>query len=315
MKTLIQEHTNAKHSTRTLHSNEEKKVRIILSKDQFPSELRIVIDDNQEDEPDIFLPKLENATKFYIICLLYNIPTTHPESVEELEVAIRFFPKILSSKEDTGMYPIACLLNRWAGEYNMKTVRFIPMFAVLGKEFGQFDERMRGGLITSRNARGNLLNELATVSDSTKHNDDEVQRKMDEAFLVVLKELRRLGLFQKEDIIRYDLIGKILRQDIFPAKRFLYLVAWDPTALEWALDSSTTNFPTANKTAIRAAFNARRVLRERNTLLGRPPHTITTKCTSFVKLKPFLTNSRRCATSKATRENSSMPRTRKSRAW
>eukprot|EP00535_Pseudo-nitzschia_heimii_P011479 CAMPEP_0197193176 /NCGR_PEP_ID=MMETSP1423-20130617/26635_1 /TAXON_ID=476441 /ORGANISM="Pseudo-nitzschia heimii, Strain UNC1101" /LENGTH=230 /DNA_ID=CAMNT_0042646289 /DNA_START=58 /DNA_END=747 /DNA_ORIENTATION=+ len=225
-----QEHEVTKYLKRSrLLSGEEKKVSIIQSKGQFPCELRTTIDDNQEDKPDIFLKKIEKSVKFYILCLLYNIPTRHPESEKELEVAIRFFPNILSSKQDNGMYPIVCLLNRWAGEYNIKTVRFIPMFAVLGIEFGQFSEKMRGGLLT----KGNLLNGLATISDSTRSKDDEVQQNIDEAFLSVLKELRRLDLFRKEDIVRYDLIGKMFREEIFPVKRFRYLADWDPSALDW----------------------------------------------------------------------------------
>lgn len=303
------ESLDKKQPKMTMLSNEEKKMSIVRVKDQFPIELRITIDDNKEDEPGIFLSKMEGAIKFYTVCLLYNIPTRHPESTKELEVAIRFFPNILSSKQDNGLYPISCLLNRWAGEYNMKTVRFIPTFAMLGMEFDQFNARMRGGLITSRNAGGNLLNELATVYDSTKPNDFEVQRKIDESFLDVLKELRRFDLFQKEDIVRYDMIGKMFRQDIFPVKRFRYLADWDPSALDWALKPSTTSFSTASKTAIQAAFQSRRMLRERILSLGRPPLTITTKCTSFAKLNPFLT-SPRTPRSKNTRKSLSMRGTR-----
>mmetsp|Transcript_6012 Transcript_6012/g.14907 ORF Transcript_6012/g.14907 Transcript_6012/m.14907 type:complete len:316 (+) Transcript_6012:65-1012(+) len=304
-----QEHEVTKYLKRSrLLSGEEKKVSIIQSKGQFPCELRTTIDDNQEDKPDIFLKKIEKSVKFYILCLLYNIPTRHPESEKELEVAIRFFPNILSSKQDNGMYPIVCLLNRWAGEYNIKTVRFIPMFAVLGIEFGQFSEKMRGGLLT----KGNLLNGLATISDSTRSKDDEVQQNIDEAFLSVLKELRRLDLFRKEDIVRYDLIGKMFREEIFPVKRFRYLADWDPSALDWALESSTTKFRTANKTAIRVAFDTRRMLRKRNSLMGRPPLTITTKCKSFAKLNILLTNRKKCTPSKMTRRKSSVLGTRHS---
>jgi len=92
----------------------EKKMIIIQSKRNFPFELRATIDDNEKDEPDIFISKMERAVQFNIVCLLYNIPTRHPNLVKELEVAIRFFPNILSSRQENGMYPIACLLNRWA---------------------------------------------------------------------------------------------------------------------------------------------------------------------------------------------------------
>jgi len=297
------------YPTTTMISNEEKKTAIIQRKEEFPLNFRTTIDENQDDEPDAFLSKIKGTIEFYIVCLSYNIPTIHPKTTEEFEIAIRFFPDVLSSKQQDGINPISCLLNRWAGEYNLMTARFIPLFAKLGIENNLFEEEMRGGLIEPGR---NLLKELATVCDNTKPKDDESQERVDAVLLSVLKELRRMKLFRKEDILRYDMIGEMFRQDVFPLKRFRYLVEWEPRALHGLIfpgketreqPSKTRSMPSRVRIPIHESLSAplsphvdaqtdTKGSKNRSSS-GRPPLTLSPGCnTTFSKMKVLMETTR-----------------------
>jgi hypothetical protein len=176
----------------------------------------------------------------------------------EVETAIRFFPEVLSRRkeiswdytsddlDDDGeekilqaedcLYPIQLLgltIGSWPRLHcNWKTVSFIPLVARLAKEFRQFTEDDRGGLAL-RDSRDNVLQNLVFSADGEMLDeyDDEHYEYVDDKYLQVLIQLRQMDLLKKEDIQRYNLLGRLCYQPYFAEKRFRLLMEWVPNAL------------------------------------------------------------------------------------
>ena len=73
-------------------------------------------------------------------------------------------------------------------------------------------------------------------------------RLVDETFLEVLIQLRRIGLLKKEDIRKYGLLNKLLTSNYYFAEnRFRFLVEWDPSALREADNSGSLPLHNCNK--------------------------------------------------------------------
>ncbi|OEU07581.1 hypothetical protein FRACYDRAFT_251003 [Fragilariopsis cylindrus CCMP1102] len=160
----------------------------------------------------------------------------------EVETAIRFFPEVLSRREDQfdgNIYPIQLLALARDDEdgdlqCNVKAVSFIPIVARLAIEFGLFEEDKRGGLLCeydyNEDKGDNVLYHLMIMG----------HEYIDTKYLQVLIQLRKLGLLKKEDIQRYDLLHNLCngksysaekRYHYFAENRFKFLVEWDPSAL------------------------------------------------------------------------------------
>ena len=215
----------------------KKKLAIIERKHEFPGTLREVIEASKGDAPYFFLRKIEKKlidlfrenydAKFIGKTKGLNCDR---DTEDEVETAIRFFPNVLSKKDQCGYYPIYWLLKNVYGIYNVKAAFFIPLFAKLGVEFGQFKDSERGGLIITNS--GNVLRELVTASYNKRNDKDGQQQLVDESYLAVIKRLRQIGLLRKKDISEYDLIWKLCQQRTsFPEQRFRYLANWDPNCL------------------------------------------------------------------------------------
>ena len=228
--------------------NLRKKVTLILERsyDKFPTQNRNKIDELVE----IFLDHLcDDVHK--LLCdqnpdpEQYRGLDNNRDTEDEVETAIRFFPDVLSRKEDDSedddesSYPIQNL--SWflpdAFHCNPKAAYFIPLLAGLAIEFGLFEKQHRAGLLIE-DMNGNNVLQYLTYS-SNHFADTEHQQIVDRCFLEVLKRLRKMGLLKKEDIQQYDLLH-------FPESgyylRFNYLVDLDPTALLRG-DNSNGNLP------------------------------------------------------------------------
>lgn len=211
---------------------ERKKLSIFERKKEFPSKLRIAIGEaaNKRDAPEIFLLKIKNKLKDWIFEHATRSKddtkglNDERDSKKEVELAIRCFPEVLTERR-YGLYPVLCLSK------SIKSVSFIPLFVELGLEFGQFEDCERGGMIYC--AGINVLSQLAATAtnDSNKRNDKEDQHLVDEKFLAVIRYLREKNLMTKQDILRYNLIGILCKQTIFPEQRFRYFIGWDPSIL------------------------------------------------------------------------------------
>jgi hypothetical protein len=170
----------------------------------------------------------------------------------EVETVIRLFPRVLSKVAGYGMrirsgLPIHYLSYKIKNDctsvfyVNLKAVPFIPLVARLAIEFGSFEEYERGGLLIkdadlSRQGPRTVLNWLM-LSDynsvTLSHEDHVIHAYVDNKYLQVLIQLRRMGLLKKEDIRNYNLVYSILYNGGpgFAERRFRFLVEWDPTSL------------------------------------------------------------------------------------
>ena len=237
-------------------------------KEKFPVETRREID----EQVDEFLDKIESTihwilwdTKNPDSDLYDGLDSTddyHTE--EEIETAVRFYPDVLLRKENRnehddehddeyflnhrpidvdrtiGKHPIqicAFILREddtWG--CNSKAVPFIPLLVRIAIELGLYEEQNRGGLLIEDEDGANVLQNLMR-SDTIERNNQEHHALVDEKYLQVLIQLRKMGLLKKEDIQRYDLLNMLCtrntlcNQDYFSEKRFRFLVQWDPTPL------------------------------------------------------------------------------------
>ena len=183
------------------------------------------------------------------------------DTEKEVEATIRFFPEILSRRKQVayrdeeeqdldaeGFYPIQYLVcfERYLvcferGNYtigcNLKAISFVPLVARLSKEFGQFPEEERVGLLVEGWNECNCLNFL-TSTDYERNDSREHNESVDDKCCLVMKELRHMGLLRKEDIREQNLLLNCLNgQSFFGKKRSRFLVEWDPTLLIDASDN------------------------------------------------------------------------------
>jgi len=214
----------------------QKKIAILERKQDFPGRLRTAIDEAKEENnlsPADFLSRIESkladwlSENWDVVRIDKSKGLNCDRDTEaEVELAIRFFPKVLSMKRN-GRWPIFWQLSSLYGECNLKAASFVPLFAKLAIELNQFTEEERGGLICGE------LNVLRNLAENFRHeNDKDYHQLVDETFLVVIKRLRESGLFKKDDMKKCDMIRNLCgRRDSFPEHRFRYLVDWDPSCL------------------------------------------------------------------------------------
>jgi hypothetical protein len=110
-------------------------------------------------------------------------------------------------------------------------VSFVVLFAKLAIEFNSFADEERGGLLTENGIGENTL--IRLVQSSHKLCDEDYHQRVDTEFLEVLVQLRRSGLFKKEDIQQYELVHRVCKQTTgyFAESRFQFLTNWDPSSL------------------------------------------------------------------------------------
>jgi hypothetical protein len=157
------------------------------------------------------------------------IDTDWQREEEQYEAAIRLFPNVLSDKRDE-LYPIQCMAMRHRGNmHNLKSVSLIPLVAELGIELHQFDEELRGGLLSTIYHRG--YNMVMCISGY--YRKENKTGLVDECFLAVMERLRKNNHLRKEDIQQYNLVGDLCTTDCgyFLERMFLYFVDWDPKVL------------------------------------------------------------------------------------
>lgn len=143
------------------------------------------------------------------------------DTFENVACSISHFPFILKETH-RGLLPIAWQFG------NRKSTPFIFLLVQLGIDLQQFLPDERGGLITPNY---NVLVGACCIERYYKSTDVEYQSIVDTTRLDVLRDLKQHKLFFKEDIESYSLVSTVLKESIFPQRRFLFLVDWDPTQL------------------------------------------------------------------------------------
>ena len=229
-------------------TNEQKKLAILSRKTELPQKLRTVIDEAKNYEPAFFLRTIESNlldllfenAGVYMLNVEKGLNSDHHrDTFKEIETAIRFFPNVLVRRQ-FGRFCISFQAMTMRQQCNLKAVSFIPLLAELGIEYGLFTEEQRGGLIDGPGRGRNVLYQLVKNNERTTKkkdddddddNEEDEHQLVDESFLVVMKQLRKMNLFRKEDIQRYNLCEGLCCQDVFPELRFRYVVDWDPNCL------------------------------------------------------------------------------------
>ena len=162
------------------------------------------------------------------------------DSYDEVEFAIRCFPRILSAKVLCGrslnthcaiMFQAQPDLN--IGTRNVNCMSFVPLLARMGIELGQFEKDQRGGLLFKDIWSGNNVLQMLAATNLRHHNlcYSEQHEIIDDLYLDAIKRLREMNLFKKEDLREYFVLHRMCDYLVLPRKRFLYLVDWDPTTL------------------------------------------------------------------------------------
>jgi hypothetical protein len=239
---------NANNNNNNNNVADERRLKLISvleGKEEFSFRTRHKIDELVEE----FLDKTEDDVHD-MLCENndaesedYHGLDSNRDTEAEVETTIRFFPNVLTRRktfvwdddddnEEDGEYPIQCQCLAYSGwRCNEKAVYFVPIVARLAIELGLFEEEDRGGLLCQDFEGDNVLQNLM-YSDTKLLYNWEHHEHVDDIYLQVLVQLRRMGLLKKEDIQRYDLLNQLCWQDSYsPEKRFRFLVEWDPSAL------------------------------------------------------------------------------------
>jgi hypothetical protein len=108
------------------------------------------------------------------------------------------------------------------GSYRQIGLSLIPVLADEGMKLNVFEDDMRGGLLCKDNDGSNELWRISACG---------FDESSDLRLLDVIKRLREMGLFKKEDIRKYNLLHCSKNEHC--SKRFNYFANWDPSALKY----------------------------------------------------------------------------------
>ena len=223
-------------------------ISILENRKNYPIAIRHIIDDGA----DFFLKAVEESIHGLLTCIHrdyydseYKGLDSDCDTEEQVEFAVCLFPRVLSRKAfmtcscDRPAYPIEFLLFSTERHdsvyydlvYNLKAVFFIPLLARLGTELGQFQAKERGGLFDRDCKTGyNYVFEILASPFATRETIF-LDAVVDEQTLDAMKRLRKLDLFQKEDIAKNCLVHLVCDGPVFSEAKFRYLTSWDPASL------------------------------------------------------------------------------------
>jgi hypothetical protein len=230
-------------------------ITVLQQTEEFPSQ-----SENKTDElVETFLETLKDDVHDMICSSGLD---SDRDTEAEVETVLRLFPDVLTRRKEIVTYvyrdnddddddeeeeevrsvyvyyPIQFLAVEFHADgmcCNAKAAPFIPLVARLAIELGLFDEQQRGGLLS----KGGLLSESAShhvlhflmSSDPIECCSQEHREHINDKYLQVLIQLRKLGLLKKEDIRRHGLLYDLCGEDYFAEKRLRFLVEWDPSVL------------------------------------------------------------------------------------
>eukprot|EP00536_Pseudo-nitzschia_multiseries_P008298 jgi/Psemu1/20147/gm1.20147_g len=201
-----------------------RKSEVLNRADGFPVTVREAIAEAREEDAETFLSIVEER----LVELLYGNKGRGLDSNRDtgcqIETAISLFPEALC-EDYWGIHPPI-----YAQLAYLKSVPFVPLLARLGIESNLFREEERGGLFYREwNVLRSLLND-----DWRDWYDEEKQSLVESSYASVVRSLRRMGIFRREDIVDHGLVGAMFDCVSFREETFRFLVDWDPNCFrEW----------------------------------------------------------------------------------
>ncbi|GFH43960.1 hypothetical protein CTEN210_00434 [Chaetoceros tenuissimus] len=179
---------------------------------------------------DTILEALEEANEKILDAFgeSMHILHEHKPPVEAVEKVIKKFPSTLSYKgkenedldDEDGQFPL-----QKAAYYDCAAPEYVPVLAKEGMRHQVGGEDARGGLLTRIPNDPDGWNTLQCLVCFEEEKSNEAAR------LAAVKELRKLGLLKKNDIVEYELLYMSLIDNKGSHIVFDYLVEWDPDAL------------------------------------------------------------------------------------
>jgi hypothetical protein len=247
-----------------------KMISVLTRLEEFPLQTRNEIDEMDYLIQE-FLEKVENNIHD-MLCDQYGEGDNYRgldsdrDTEAEVETVIRFFPGVLSRRSYYGLcpiqQPITCTRyddydTEFNYIFNVQAASFIHLFARLAIELGTFDAQYRGGLLCEDQVGDNVFGELMRRNTIESQNWERVQvggnffgelmrrntiesqnrerrELINKKCVQVLIQLRKFGLFKKEDIQRYGLLHMgcfCHNSDYIPENSFRFLAEWDPDSL------------------------------------------------------------------------------------
>ena len=213
----------------------------------FPHKIRNNIEElKTETNPQVFVDTIEDSLLKMIEESILDRKGL-PCAEAELEVAIRFFPNALWYPLEHIYISVGPKKRELLPHKNLiHFVPFVPLFAKLGVESGWYSDNERGGLMTYRLGYGaagihgkrfNLLEYICLwfLSDNSWSDREQLKReaiRIDRICLGAMKGLRERGVFDKKDIIDFNLIEYIIKLQWkgMHEERLRYLLGWCPEA-------------------------------------------------------------------------------------
>ena len=207
---LLEELENGRKVTATMFAHEIKNV---VEQDLLPPWIRD--DDFEDDDDDDFEDEEEGR------------PRRHRGLDSDRDTEKEVENILLTYSEALDHYPklFRCT--------DLRNVTFIPLVARLRMELCEdLKEIERGGLMVVENEEEDCsVFELLTAHP---HSDDTGEYQLlDALYVAVMRRLKEMDLFRKEDIQHFDLLHRVCTYGtpFFPERRFRFLSDWDPDEL------------------------------------------------------------------------------------
>ena len=219
---------------------------------EFPARIREAIQDvkhrsNEQDSIGLILfifaevrsfllcePLEETAQEVETTTSKWRGPDTEIDTNDEIELVIRFFPKVLRETRpideiwEWDFYPIFWITTC------LKSLPFVPLIAELGSEYEMFEDKEQGGLLNIYQIRkGSPLLQMITNRFILAHepvHSQEFYRQVDDISHSILVDLKEKGFVRKKDV--WDCIKNLLNEPpSLTNKRLQFFLDWDPSIL------------------------------------------------------------------------------------
>jgi len=213
----------------------EKLLKLLLRAKDLPLAIRQSLESDAENFYENFI---ETAGEF----LHNDLDVMGNDTPMQVIALVQVVPESLSYEichdDDTPVIPIqAALWNYSENEPNYAAIPYIPILAEEGVKNGIAEnEGGRGGLLREDDAGDQVLPSLVYFDGDFENPDDN--RNFDIECLALLKYLRSVDLFQREDIKRYNLLA-ICCNSPRMRLRTQFLIDWDPSCLFNKRDNDT----------------------------------------------------------------------------